>query len=121
MILSQMQGASVTLGELEMSEPTTYPTEQLKPIDSAWQPHKGERSLMENTQEELKAHLMRTDEEFRRLAEQHAQYHTQLEALEAKPRLTPEEEVEEHRLKKLKLRLKDQMNAILSRRAQNVA
>ena len=77
---------------------------------------------MENTQEELKAHLMETDEEFRRLAEQHAQYHTQLEALEAKPRLTPQEEMEEHRLKKLKLRLKDQMNAILSRsRTQNVA
>jgi uncharacterized protein len=82
----------------------------------------GEDNLMENTQDELRAHLMKTDEEFRRLAEQHAQYHKQLEALEAKPRLTPEEEMEEHRLKKLKLRLKDQMNAIISRnRAQNVA
>ena len=77
---------------------------------------------MENTQEELKAHLMATDEEFRHLAEQHAQFHKQLEALEAKPHLTPEEEMEEHRLKKLKLRIKDQMNAILSRqRPQNVA
>ena len=77
---------------------------------------------MENAQEELKAHLMKTDEEFRHLAEQHAQYHKQLEALEAKPRLTPEEELEEHRLKKLKLRLKDQMNGIVSRnRTQNVA
>ena len=77
---------------------------------------------MENTQEELKAHLIKTDEAFRRLAEQHAQYHKQLEALEAKAHLTPEEEVEEHRLKKLKLSLKDQMNGIISRhRAQNVA
>ncbi len=77
---------------------------------------------MENTQEELKAHLMKTDEEFRRLAEQHALYHQQLEALEAKAHLSTEEEVEEHRLKKLKLHLKDQMNAIVSRyRAQNVA
>ena len=77
---------------------------------------------MENTQDELRAHLMKTDEGFRRLAEQHAQYHKQLEALEAKQHLTPEEEMEEHRLKKLKLRLKDQMNAIISRnRAQNVA
>src|SRR5580692_5250961 len=83
---------------------------------------KGDRTLMENTQDELKAHLMKTDEEFRRLAEQHAAFHTQLEALEAKPHLTPEEELEEHRLKKLKLRLKDQMNAIISRsRAENVA
>ncbi len=77
---------------------------------------------MENTQDEFKAHLMKTDEEFRHLAEQHAQYKTQLLALEAKPWLTPEEELEEHRLKKLKLHLKDQMNEIASRyRAQNVA
>jgi uncharacterized protein len=82
---------------------------------------KGDRTLMENTQDELKAHLMKTDKEFRHLAEQHAQYHTQLEALEAKPHLTPEEELEEHRLKKLKLRLKDQMNGILSRSRQHVA
>lgn len=77
---------------------------------------------MENTQEGLKAHLMQTDEGFRRLAEQHHQYHQQLEALESKARLTPQEEVEEHRLKKLKLHLKDQMNQMMSRyRAQNVA
>lgn len=84
--------------------------------------HKGESTLMENTQDDLKAHLMKTDDEFRRLAEQHSQYHRQLEALEAKPYLTPQEEIEEHRLKKLKLQLKDQMNQIMSRyRAQNVA
>src|ERR1700724_2747434 len=104
---------------------TTYPTERAVPTYSAWLSQtgyliKGDRTLMENTQDELKAHLMKTDEEFRHLAEQHAQYHKQLEALEAKPRLTPEEEMEEHRLKKLKLRLKDQMNGILSRyRAQD--
>ena len=54
---------------------------------------------MENTQEELKAHLLQTDEEFRHLAEQHAQFHKQLEALEAKLHLSPQEEMEEHRLK----------------------
>ena len=121
MILFNYREPSVTPWR-RMLELTTYPTEQSKPTDSAWQPHKGEKHLMEITQDELKAHLMKTDEEFRRLSEQHAQYHKQLEALEAKPRLTPEEEMEEHRLKKLKLRLKDQMNAIISRnRAQNVA
>jgi uncharacterized protein YdcH (DUF465 family) len=104
-----------------MFELTNHPTEQASPTDSAWKPHKGESNLMENTQDELKAHLMNTDEEFRSLAEQHAQYHKQLEALEAKPRLTPEEEMEEHRLKKLKLRLKDQMNAIISRTRAHVA
>jgi uncharacterized protein YdcH (DUF465 family) len=77
---------------------------------------------MENTQDDLKAHLMQTDEEFRRLAEQHMQYHELLEALEAKSHLTPQEEVEEHKLKKLKLHLKDQMNQMMSRyRAQHVA
>jgi uncharacterized protein YdcH (DUF465 family) len=76
---------------------------------------------MENTQEDLKAHLMQTNEEFRRLAAEHTQYHHELEALEAKSHLTPSEEVEEHRLKKLKLNLKDQMNQIMSRyRAQHV-
>jgi uncharacterized protein YdcH (DUF465 family) len=104
-----------------MLELTTYPTEQAVPTYSAWLHRKGDRTLMENTQDELKAHLMKTDEEFRHLAEQHAQYHKQLEALEAKPHLTPEEELEEHRLKKLKLRLKDQMNGIISRQRQHVA
>ena len=76
---------------------------------------------MENTQEELKSHLMQTDEQFRRLADEHLRHHQQLEVLEAKAHLTPEEEVEEHRLKKVKLQLKDQMNQIISRyRAQHV-
>ena len=75
-----------------------------------------------NTQEELKAHLMATSEEFRALASQHSQYHRLLEELEAKPHLSEQEQVEEQRLKKQKLRLKDQMNQILARsRAQHVA
>jgi uncharacterized protein YdcH (DUF465 family) len=75
-----------------------------------------------NTQDELKAHLMATSEEFRKLSTQHCEYHKLLEALEAKPHLTEEEQIEEVRLKKLKLRLKDQMNEILARsRAQQVA
>ena len=75
-----------------------------------------------NTQDELKAHLMATSEEFRAMAAQHTQLHKQLEELEAKARLTEAEQVEEHRLKKQKLRLKDQMNQILARyKAQHVA
>jgi uncharacterized protein len=68
-----------------------------------------------NTQEELKAHLMATNDEFRRLALQHADYKKQVETLEAKHHLTEEEKVEEVRLKKLKLRLKDQMAEMISR------
>ena len=75
-----------------------------------------------NPQDEIKAHLMATSEEFRTLVSQHAQYHKELEELEAKHHLTELEQVEEVRLKKQKLRLKDQMNAILARyRARNVA
>ena len=77
---------------------------------------------MERNQDELKAHLMATDETFRRLAQQHAEYHRKLEGLEAKPHLTDEEQVEEHRLKKIKLHLKDQMLDLLARhKAQHVA
>jgi uncharacterized protein YdcH (DUF465 family) len=56
------------------------------------------------------------------LAAQHAELHKKLEALEAKSHPTPQDEVEEHRLKKQKLRLKDQMNEILARyKGQHVA
>ena len=77
---------------------------------------------MEQHNEELKAHLMATDQQFRTLAEEHAQFHKQLETIEAKEHLTLEDEAEEIRLKKQKLRLKDEMNAIMARnRAQQVA
>ena len=77
---------------------------------------------METNQDELKAHLMATSEEFSTLVSQHCQFHKELEALEAKAYLTDEEQAEEHRLKKVKLRLKDQMNEILGRsRTQQVA
>ena len=77
---------------------------------------------MEQAQTELKAHLMATSEEFRQLAARHAEYDRLLDAIEAKPHVTPEDEVEEHRIKKLKLRVKDQMNEIMARhRAQHAA
>lgn len=77
---------------------------------------------MEQALKELKAHLMATSEEFRQLAAQHAEYDRQLDAIEAKPHVTPQDEVDEHRIKKLKLRIKDQMNEIMARyRAEKVA
>jgi len=77
---------------------------------------------MEQALTELKAHLMATREEFRQLAAQHAEYERQLDAIEAKPHVTPEDEVEEHRIKKLKLRVKDQMNDIMAHnKAEKVA
>jgi uncharacterized protein len=75
-----------------------------------------------NAQDELKAHLMATNDEFRRLATQHSEYAKKLDALEARPHLTDDEQLEETRLKKMKLRLKDQMEAIVSQfRSQQVA
>jgi uncharacterized protein YdcH (DUF465 family) len=93
---------------------TTGPARQLN-----WEevPH-----MERNAQEELKAHLMATNEEFQQLYSQHTEYAHKLDALEAIPHLTLEEQVEETRLKKLKLRLKDQMEAIMSQsRSQQVA
>ncbi len=75
-----------------------------------------------NALEELKAHLMATNEEFRRLAEEHSELKKQLVAIESLPHLSYEQELEETRLKKRKLRLKDQMEAMMSQyRSQQVA
>jgi uncharacterized protein YdcH (DUF465 family) len=69
---------------------------------------------MENQpQEDVKAHLLATDDQFRSLAEQHAQLKKQIEEIESKPHVTGADELEEQRLKKLKLYLKDQMNRML--------
>jgi len=62
---------------------------------------------------DIKAHLMETSEEFRQLAQQHHEYKHQVEELEAKAFLTEHEEAEEHRLKKLKLHLKDVMEQMI--------
>lgn len=75
-----------------------------------------------NAMEQLRAHLMETNEEFRRLVGQHTDYAKKLDALEATPHLTEQEQLEEIRLKKMKLHLKDQIEAILHQhRAQQVA
>jgi uncharacterized protein YdcH (DUF465 family) len=75
-----------------------------------------------NAQEDLRAHLIATNEEFRRLSGQHSEFARKLDALESLHHLTEDEQIEETRLKKLKLRLKDQMEAIMSQnRPQQVA
>ncbi len=67
------------------------------------------------SQEELKAYLMNSNEEYRSLADKHAEYKRLIDAIEQKPHVTPADEDEEHRLKKLKLACKDQMQAIVNR------
>ena len=53
-----------------------------------------------------------SSDEFRKLAQEHLQYSTRLDSLTQKRYLSEDEKLEEVRLKKLKLRLKDQMQSI---------
>jgi uncharacterized protein len=57
-------------------------------------------------------HLLASHDEFRKLVTEHTQHSQRLESLTQKRYLTEDEKLEEVRLKKLKLRLKDQMESI---------
>lgn len=72
---------------------------------------------MENT--ELSSELAAKDENYRRLHEEHQKHEQMLHSLAEKSHLTEEEDFEEKRLKKEKLALKDQMEAILRRYRQS--
>ena len=69
---------------------------------------------------EIKDHLLSTDDEFRKMIQQHHSYDEQLDELTHKPFLSEEEKVREIVLKKKKLALKDQMQARIVR-AQTMA
>jgi uncharacterized protein YdcH (DUF465 family) len=64
---------------------------------------------------ELTERLMRENGEFLKVKQAHSQLAKQLEELEKKPFLTPQDEVEIKIIKKKKLALKDQMEKILMR------
>lgn len=66
-------------------------------------------------EEEIKEHLMSANPEFRRLVEEHKQYEGQLEQLMNRHRLNEQDHLEEVRLKKKKLHLKDQMNSMIQK------
>jgi uncharacterized protein YdcH (DUF465 family) len=70
---------------------------------------------MDRSLEELKQELIATNEEFSRLAKEHSEQKRRLEELHSHPRLTDEDLLEEIKLKKHKLLLKDQMERILQR------
>jgi uncharacterized protein YdcH (DUF465 family) len=65
--------------------------------------------------------LIANHEEFRKLATEHTQYAERLDSLTVKRFLTDDEKLEEVRLKKLKLRLKDQMESIERQHQQHLA
>ena len=64
--------------------------------------------------------LFANHEEFRQLVLEHTQYEKRLDSLTQKRYLTDDEKLEETRLKKLKLRLKDQMQSIERQFQQHV-
>lgn len=61
----------------------------------------------------LKEELIQTDDDFRRLHEQHQSYEKRLDELNHKSLLSEEDELEEKQLKRQKLMLKDRMAALL--------
>ncbi|HEY1527596.1 MAG TPA: YdcH family protein [Candidatus Angelobacter sp.] len=60
----------------------------------------------------VREQLLASHEEFRRLAQEHHQHCQRLHSLIEKRYLTEDEKLEEVRIKKVKLRLKDQMQMI---------
>jgi uncharacterized protein YdcH (DUF465 family) len=71
--------------------------------------------------EELKRQLLQTDEEYRQLATQHHDLDEKLHDLTARNYLSEPEQLEEVKLKKRKLHLKDQMEIIIRRYQSNPA
>jgi uncharacterized protein YdcH (DUF465 family) len=63
----------------------------------------------------VREQLLASSDEFRKLADEHSNYSQRLESLANKKYLSEEEKIEEVRLKKLKLRLKDEMELFQSR------
>ncbi|RPH54387.1 DUF465 domain-containing protein [bacterium] len=63
--------------------------------------------------DELKAELIATDDEFRRLFEEHQASERRLEEINQKSLLSQEDEAEEKKIKLHKLVLKDRMEGIL--------
>jgi uncharacterized protein YdcH (DUF465 family) len=73
------------------------------------------------TTRDVRQTLLETDVEFRFLAEEHSRCETQLKQLLTEPYLSSEDLALETTLKKIKLRLKDQMEMIVARSRQHSA
>jgi uncharacterized protein len=64
-------------------------------------------------QDDLKTELIKTDDDFRRLFEEHQEYERRLQAIHQKTLLSQDDEMEEKKIKLHKLALKDRMEQIL--------
>ncbi len=70
---------------------------------------------MSSPTEAIREQLMASSQEYQRLRDEHARYASQLDQLAAKTYLSEQEQIEEVRLKKLKLRVKDQMEMLVQK------
>jgi uncharacterized protein YdcH (DUF465 family) len=70
---------------------------------------------MEKHEEELIRSLIHQDDELKRYYEEHLELERQLETLQHKHFLTPEEDLEKKRIQKVKLAGKDRIMEILGR------
>ena len=70
-----------------------------------------------NSAIEARRQLARDDPDYQRLTRKHEEYDSRLNELRSHRYLSDDEQMEEVRLKKLKLALKDQMEAIVRRAA----
>jgi uncharacterized protein YdcH (DUF465 family) len=68
--------------------------------------------------EALKEELLRSDERFRQLHAEHQRLERQLEALNQKSLHSEDDELETKRIKREKLRLKDEMEEVLRSREE---
>jgi uncharacterized protein YdcH (DUF465 family) len=74
---------------------------------------------MSNSPRQLREQLITSDAEIQRLAEEHSRYEVQLEQLAESPYLSSEDIIQQVTLKKLKLRVKDEMEKLIARRWQD--
>ena len=63
----------------------------------------------------IRMKLMASNSEYQRLSSEHAHYAALLDELNSKRYLTEQEQLEETRIKKMKLRLKDEMESLVHR------
>lgn len=66
-----------------------------------------------SSRDDLRQELIQTDDEFRRLYEEHQEYERRLQEINQKTLLSQDDEIEEKKIKIHKLALKDRMEEIL--------
>ncbi|HEY6293382.1 MAG TPA: YdcH family protein [Terriglobia bacterium] len=64
----------------------------------------------------IRMQLMASNPEYQKLSQQHAHYAALLDQLSSRRYLSEQEQLEETRIKKMKLRLKDEMETLVHKR-----